>query len=283
MPRVEKIKLITSSPGTHRFVNVYRWGRQGCGPTVYIQASIHADEVPGILVANHLSKMLDAAESREEIFGDIIIVPFANPIGLSQSVLGKHVGRFCVDSGVNFNRAWFDGTDVVAERIEGKLTDDSTQNVALIREELILAIEAAPANTEDEHLKKVLGGLAAPCDIVLDLHCDSDAVLHMYTHDRLWPKLMDLSEELGSQCQILDSNSGGQCFDESCCNIWANLAERFPEFPIPMACEACTVELRGESDVIARYSHFCPYLSLISCVYMLWSLDLTGVRQSSKQ
>lgn len=249
MPQTEKIELISSSPGTRRIVNIFRWGRVG-GPKVYIQASLHADEVPGMLVANHLTKMLDTAESRGEIHGEVIIVPFANPIGLSQQILGNHVGRFCFESGTNFNRGWFDGTDKVAEKIKGRLTDDGPANVALIREEILLAIDASSAESEDEDLKKKLVRLAAVCDIVLDLHCDSDAILHMYTHDRLWPKMLDLCEELGTQVQILDSNSGGQCFDESCCNIWANLAERFPSHPIPMACEASTVELRGEANVI---------------------------------
>jgi uncharacterized protein len=237
---------------------VYRWGREGCGPKVYVQASLHADEIPGMLVINHLTKMLDAAEARDDIHGEIVIVPFANPIGLSQQILGKHVGRFCVDSGVNFNRGWFDGTEAVAKRIEGKLTLSATENVALIREAMLEEIECIDAQSEDEDLKKTLIRIAATCDVVLDLHCDTDAVLHMYTHDRLWPKMLDLSQELGSQCQILDSNSGGQCFDEACCNIWANLADKFPDFPIPMACDASTVELRGEADV--RFCFCCFYV-----------------------
>lgn len=71
----------------------------------------------------------------------------------------------------------------------------------------------------------------------------------MYTHDRLWPAMSDLSQHLRSHCQILDSNSGGSCFDESCMNIWASLADKYPEYPIPLACSASTVELRGELDV----------------------------------
>jgi hypothetical protein len=35
-------------------------------------------------------------------------------------------------------------------------------------------------------MKQALYLRAAGADVVLDLHCDSSAVLHMYTHDRLW-------------------------------------------------------------------------------------------------
>jgi predicted deacylase len=53
---------------------------------IYIQASLHADEIPGLLVINHLIKLLDKAT---QINAEIILVPFANPIGLNQQLLGN--------------------------------------------------------------------------------------------------------------------------------------------------------------------------------------------------
>mmetsp|Transcript_14197 Transcript_14197/g.14827 ORF Transcript_14197/g.14827 Transcript_14197/m.14827 type:complete len:407 (-) Transcript_14197:52-1272(-) len=260
--KTERIEIINTSPGTRRFININTWrnnkennnnnqeeNNNNNNKRVYIQGSLHADEIPGLLVCNHLSKLLDEAASRGEIEGEIIIVPFANPIGLSQQILGHHVGRFCLESGINFNRSWFDCTEEVSREIEGKLTSDPNENVRIIREELIRQIDKKSAIDEDVVLKKTLLRISSISDIVLDLHCDGEAILHMYTHDRLWPNLSDLSEELGSKCQLLDSNSGGNCFDEANCNLWSNLADRFPSYPIPMACEATTIELRGESDV----------------------------------
>jgi hypothetical protein len=37
-------------------------------------------------------------------------------------------------------------------------------------------------------------------------YSSSDAVMHMYTHDKLWPALSDLAIALGSECNILDSD-----------------------------------------------------------------------------
>ena len=51
-----------------------------CG-RAYIQASLHADELPGMILAHHLIKMLDSADKLGLISKEIIIVPFANPIG----------------------------------------------------------------------------------------------------------------------------------------------------------------------------------------------------------
>lgn len=46
---------------------------------------------------------------------------------------------------------------------------------------------------EEEEMKRALLLQAIDADITIDLHCDSDAAVHMYTHDRLWPKLRDLA------------------------------------------------------------------------------------------
>ena len=269
--KTERIEIIGTSPGTSRFINVYKWEGdikegEGRGRKVYIQGSLHADEIPGLLVCHHLSKLLDESSSRGEIKGEIVIVPFANPIGLAQQVLGHHVGRFCLESGVNFNRSWFDCTEEVAREVANKLTSDANENVRLIREELIRQIDLKQAIDEDVVLKKTLLRISSISDIVLDLHCDGEAILHMYTHDRLWPALSDLAQELGSRCQLLDSNSGGNCFDEANCNLWSNLADKFPSFPIPMACEATTVELRGEMDVSLLF-----LLLFIYFYYLLFS------------
>lgn len=71
----------------------------------------------------------------------------------------------------------------------------------------------------------------------------------MYTHDQLWPQFVDLAASVGSRCNLLSPLSGGNAFDESCSCPWAELAQRFPSFPIDMACHSATVELRGRYDV----------------------------------
>ena len=89
---------ITPSPscGTERFITVHRYGPSD--ETVekcYIQASLHSDEVPAMLVAHKLIKMLDACDQRGEILKRVIIVPHANPIGLSQNILNSGIGVKC--------------------------------------------------------------------------------------------------------------------------------------------------------------------------------------------
>lgn len=202
-----------------------------------------------MLVAHHLIQLLDAADKIGLITDQITVVPFANPIGLSQQLLGSHIGRFSFETGVNFNRGYLDVGAAVATRVADKLGEDSVLNTKLIRSAIAEEIDNLQATGEEAHLKKVLLKLASSCDIVLDLHCDSDAVLHMYTHAKLWPCLDDLAAELGSECHLLATAAGGFPFDDACSCPWAYLADKFSPFPIPMACESATVELRGESDV----------------------------------
>jgi uncharacterized protein len=46
--------------------------------------------------------------------------------------------------------------------------------------------------------------------------------------------------------------AGGNPFDEACSCPWAYLADLYSQYPIPMACESVTVELRGEVDVTGK-------------------------------
>jgi len=249
----EKITLPQVSAGTTRHLLVHRWGR-GAPGKAYIQASLHADEIPGLLVAHHLIGLLDAAERRGEITGEIVVVPFANPIGLNQQVLDVHLGRSFLETAENFNRAWPDLAEGVARRVEDTLTNDEQINIALIREAITEEITTMTPVLEDRALKQILLGEAAVSDIVLDLHCDFDAVMHLYLGTPAWPDATDLAADLQSHAQILAELSGGNPFDEACGGIWWSLAAHFPDHPIPPTCLSATVELRGESDVTDDYA-----------------------------
>jgi len=217
-------------------------------------------------VCHHLIRLLDQAQESGFILKKITVVPFANPIGLSQHMLGYFVGRFSLSTGVNFNRDFLNLTERVLSRIRraAEATDavpedvlsavDEKHNVRVVRRAILSeldALQCQPHRCEKEEaaLKRVLYAKAAVADVVLDLHCDCEAVMHMYTHDRLWPKMADLASEIGAHCSLLAPYSGGDPFDEACSCLWAALQDGFPSHPLPMACEAATIELRGESDV----------------------------------
>ncbi|HEY0836645.1 MAG TPA: succinylglutamate desuccinylase/aspartoacylase family protein [Azospirillum sp.] len=247
MPRtVEEIALPVARLGTRRALAVHRFGTLGARPKAYVQAALHADETPGMLVAHHLMRLLDDAR----VPGEVIVVPAANPIGLAQVVAGTHVGRHGLDGGGNFNRGFPDLVPHAEALLRGRLGPDAAANVPLVRDALRDAHAAHRPAGELGALRHALLGLALDADLVLDLHCDTESVMHLYTGDALWPDAADIAAELGCRAVLLARESGGRPFDESCSAPWWRLAERLGDAtPIPPACLAVTVELRGKADV----------------------------------
>ncbi|CAM3753502.1 succinylglutamate desuccinylase/aspartoacylase family protein [Roseateles saccharophilus] len=241
--------LLSPAPGTQRELVSLHYGQPG-GPKAYIQASLHGDELPGMLVAHHLRLQLDALEAAGQVTGEIVLVPVANPIGLSQFLLHAHLGRFEFMSGENFNRHYPDQIDAVAAAVGPQLGADAAANVALLRRALKAAVLAAPADTELQSLRRTLMSLSCDADIVLDLHCDAQAVMHLYAETPCWPDCEPLARFLGARLTLLAQDSGDNPFDEASSQVWWKWNQHFAgRFPIPQACLSATVELRGAADV----------------------------------
>ena len=178
------------------------------GKKVYIQAALHADEVPGMLVSQFLRRELLALEAAGKLHGEVILVPAANPIGLSQAIHGAPFGRFDLSTGINFNRAYRHVADELKTTLAGKLGQDAETNVALIRSHARDAIAAWQPRTDAETLKKTLLTMAIDADIVLDLHCDNEAALHIYTGTPLAARIAPLSALLGARAVLLELAAG---------------------------------------------------------------------------
>lgn len=246
---VDRLALPQMSPGANYSLTVHRFGTAGARPKAYFQGSLHADETPGLLVAHHLLRQLIDADNAGDIVGEIIVVPMANPIGLAQNLDGYHVGRHNIDGGGNFNRGFPDFGPQIGDRLEGNLADDADSNVAAIRAALKQTVAEMETATAHQSLRRTLLSEAIDADIVLDLHCDMEALMHAYLGTPLWPNAGDLVADLGLRAVLLADDSGGGPFDECCGDPWWRLAKRFPDHPIPPACLASTIELRGQADV----------------------------------
>lgn len=247
--RSERLPLLTASPGSARHLTVHRFGAAGARPKVYLQAALHADETPGLLVAHHLYQLLEEAERKGEITGEIALVPYANPIGLAQFTNGEHMGRYEQGGGGNFNRNWPNLYEGVVETVKDRLSEDEAGNVAVIRHAMIEYLAEQKAGSELQSLRLELARLAADADVVLDLHCDDQALMHIYLIPAHWPQAAGLTADLGCRAVLLAEDSGGASFDETFSTPWTRLAARYPDHPIPPACLAGTVELRGRADV----------------------------------
>jgi uncharacterized protein len=242
------IELAGTTPGHQCHLTVLRFGTTGQGPKVMIQAALHADEVPAMLVAQQLRGLLTGLEAQGQLRGEVVLVPFANPLGLAQQHLGQHQGRFDLRDGTNFNRQVPDVTDAAVTALQSRLGADAAVNTALVRQALRDAAAALAATEPAADLKRRLLQLAVDSDIVLDLHCDSQAVTHLYALTPQADWAAELGALLGAQAVLLATESGDSPFDEACSRPWLQLQTRFADCPLPLGCFSTTVELRGEAD-----------------------------------
>lgn len=247
---IERVPLPSPSPGTERYLVVHRFGRQGARPRVWLQAALHADELPGPLVLHHLMPMLAEADRDGRIPGEIMVAPLANPVGLSQVVGSALQGRYALDGSGNFNRGFVDLREALEGAMAGKLGADAAANVAAIRAAIETLLAEHKADDESAVLKLTLHRLAATADIALDLHCDDQATLHVYCGPRQAEPFADLGARLGAAALLTSEDSGDTPFDEALTRPWWRLIERNPDKPIPAyATLSCTVELRGHADI----------------------------------
>ena len=246
---IKQVTLPAASLGNARELKVIHYGDPIAERKAYIQAGLHADEAPGFVVMHHLINLFDQADAENKIDGHIMLVPVANPIGVSQWRDEALQGRFDFFNNINFNRQHPDIADKIAERIKDRLGDTPEDNVALIRKTAGEILDTISPPDEAAALKHQLLLLSFDADIVLDLHCDYQAIMHVYLGTPLWPEARDLSAQLGAEVTLLAEDSGVTPYDEACSRIWWQLAKKFPGHPIPSACLAATVELRGMADV----------------------------------
>jgi predicted deacylase len=244
-----------SALGNDRHLISIHFGQPGAGEKAYLQASLHADEIPGMLVMHHLMRRLEDAERAGRIVGEIVCVPVANPIGLAQGLLHQRLGRFESASGENFNRGYPDYLAAITPAVEAKLGRDAAKNRAFVRDAMRAHVDAIRPVNELTALRRTLSRLACDADIVLDLHCDLDALLHLYCEAPYWDQCEPLARLLRVETALLAKDSGGASFDEHLSGLWWKLDERLADAQgasrpaIPLACLAVTVELRGQADV----------------------------------
>ncbi|MDO8887068.1 MAG: M14 family metallopeptidase [Hydrogenophaga sp.] len=252
MQRIE-YPLLSPSLGSQKTLVAFHFGTSGARPKVYIQASLHAEELPGMLVAHHLRQRLEAADKAGQLLGEVILVPAANPIGLSQRLDHRAMGRFEFDTAQNFNRHYPDMAAAVLDDARSRLGPDAQANLATVRQLVGQWLTQWQPASELDSMRRQLLLLSHDADVVLDLHCDNDAVMHLYSEEACWSPFEPLARLLGCQAVLLARESGGGPFDERLSGLWwqlsAALRQAGVNAPLPQGCASATVELRGEGDV----------------------------------
>lgn len=244
--------LVGDTPGRSTELNYFRIGPAGAAKKVYLQAALHADEQPGILILHHLLQLLRDADNAGELNAQFVLFPMVNPLGMGDIEFGQHQGRYNRSSGVNHNRDWPVLYDALDRGLADRLGADATENISLIRSALREWAANLPQVTAFEQWRKCLTSEACDADYVFDVHCDDDALVHIFSVPQLTENMQQLANWTGAAATLLAEESGGGSFDEVWPAIWLRLAGESPDKPIPLSVVSCTLEYRGEYDTFDK-------------------------------
>jgi predicted deacylase len=247
------LPLKGDTPGTTIELPFYRIGPADAPEKVYLQAALHADEQPGTMLLHHLLPMLRQADEQELLRARFTVVPMANPLGMANLVQRRHLGRSDINTGVNYNRQWPDLFSLIRTQLSGRLGDDERFNVTLIRKAVAQWIDGQQPRSAADQLRLFLLREAHDAEFVLDLHCDSDSLLHIFTSPELMPELQDLADWMGAAAVLTAADSGGGSFDEVLPLLYRKVAQTNPGKPVPMASATATLEYRGLADSFDHY------------------------------
>ena len=239
------------SPGAQFTLPIYEFGQAKKGPKIYLQAGMHADEHPGMLVLHHLMDLLEKAEEENQLAAHFVILPVVNPLGLTHITHHHHYGRYHLTNGLNYNRGWPDFAQILASQdgFADGLCQDEKANQAYVRSLISQWLTSSSPVTALEKQRHIVMSYCFDADMVLDLHCDDVALNHLYIVPQNLPRYQGLADRMGSQATLTAENSGGGSFDEVWTGLWIELQSRFPDVPWPAPVLSTTLEYRGQADV----------------------------------
>lgn len=246
--QLHRTVLAGDTPGAATELFYYTAGPADAPTRVHLQAALHADEQPGTMALHHLLPRLRDADATGQLRAHFTIFPSVNPLGLANVSLRHHIGRYDIETGVNYNRRWPDLYPLIADAIAGKLTADPAANIATIRAAVISWIDSQRPATAIQQLRLLVLKSAIAADIVLDLHCDDDSLKHIFTSPELMPGLQDLADWMGVAATLTAEDSGGGSFDEVMPTLYRKARLAHPGHPIPTGAETATLEYRGRAD-----------------------------------
>jgi hypothetical protein len=155
-------------------------------------------------------------------------------------------GRFNLENGENFNRHF----PSIAGEVEAALRDTQYGHNDVARFKALFASLLAAHDPRDPVRATKLHLLreALQHDILLDLHCDTHGILHLYSNRAQQERALRLARAMGIEAVFLEDQAGGGPFDEAYLSPWQVLSSA-GLVDAAHSGFAASVELRGQADV----------------------------------
>jgi uncharacterized protein len=243
---IRKIALPSLGPGSPLFMTQHEFTGGSSAKSAYIQAGLHAGEMPGYLVADHLIRILKQLSQESMLLGNITVVPYANPIGASQKVLGDFPGRFYMQTGENFDRYFPSIHEPLQQAVAAQRFRKN--DIGAFKEYFQSEMNKIHVSDPAAMTKKILLQEALKHDVVIDLHCALDATLFIVGKADQQSRTMRLAESVSAKAIVLEGRIENAPLDESYARAWAALRE------VGLVDEdkqgfVAVIELRGRADV----------------------------------
>lgn len=161
------------------------------GPSIYIQAGIHGQELMGYGVALCLIEHFKKSSPK----GQITIVPKANPYGMNFKMAEATYGRFDPSTGSNWNRNYVNWIKDQSDFLEKYRSQPWDKIKSFLRQEALSNLEKLDNLPYANKLARQLQALAIQHDILLDLHCDGTSLPYAYCHEYALPYARGLDFE----------------------------------------------------------------------------------------
>ncbi|WP_394176645.1 succinylglutamate desuccinylase/aspartoacylase family protein [Thalassotalea litorea] len=234
--------------GVELTVPVYRLKGQGHGPSVYIQANIHGAEVQGNAVIYQLLELLQ----QQQLYGDITLVPYANPVGCNHKNGEYTLGRFDPITGINWNRMYHFNDDLPQRFVEQYPDADNDTIRREFRQWMLDDIDDQLDHnifglTTGRRIAYQLQRMALQADLVLDLHTGPISSKHLYCPEYA----RDSARYFDIPHTILIPNDFAGALDEATFCPWWDLQQAYKNIGRDLSFnkESFTVEL-GSQELI---------------------------------
>lgn len=212
--------------GVSLTVPVYQFHGEGSGPNVYIQANIHGAEVQGNAVIYQLLEEL----KNQKLYGNITLVPYANPIGCNHKNGEYTLGRFDPVTGVNWNRMYhFDDSKISAfaqQHIDAPIEEIKAAFERMLHQQIADKLDHNIYGlTTGQRIAYQLQQMAHHADLVLDLHTGPISSKHLYCPEYA----KESASYFNIPHTILIPNEFGGAMDEATFCPWWSLQQAFSE------------------------------------------------------
>jgi uncharacterized protein len=251
IPEISTIEIAKLASGDILSIQVYKFVGKKSGKKVYIQSNLHGSEIVGNTVVYQLIEFLSNLE-REQLNGEIYLVPACNPLGTNQRSHFFLTGRYNPYDGKDWNRIFWDyekeGDDIVEfAKSQKKLKKEvirknflEKQKAAFVKQ--LKRMQQPTGVAYRDRYRNILQSLCLDADIVIDIHSSSN---HGIDYTYCFHGREESAKYFLLDYGILMTEYDGNAFDEAFMKPWLALEKQLAKLGrnIQFDLESWTLEL----------------------------------------